>query len=35
MYKLYYAPGAASLAAHWLLIDMKLPFEAVRLDLQA
>ena len=35
MYKLYYAPGAASLAVHWMLIDMKLPFEAVRLDLGA
>ena len=35
MYKLYYAPGAASLAVHWMLIDMRAPFETVRLDLQA
>ena len=35
MYKLYYAPGAASLAVHWLLIDLGIPFEAVRLDLGA
>jgi len=33
MYKLYYAPGAASLAAHWMLIELGVPFEAVRLDL--
>jgi len=35
MYKLYYAPGAASLAAHWMLIELRVPFEAVRLDLAA
>ncbi len=35
MYKLYYAPGAASLAVHWMLIDMRVPFEAVRVDLAA
>jgi glutathione S-transferase len=35
MYKLYYAPGAASLAVHWMLIDLGVPFEAVRLDLGA
>jgi glutathione S-transferase len=35
MYKLYYAPGAASLAVHWLLIDLGVPFEAIRLDLGA
>lgn len=35
MYKLYYAPGAASLAVHWMLIELRVPFEAVRLDLAA
>jgi glutathione S-transferase len=35
MYKLYYAPGAASLAVHWMLIDLGAPLEAVRLDLGA
>jgi len=35
MYKLYYSPGAASFAAHWMLIDLGVPFEAVRLDLGA
>jgi glutathione S-transferase len=35
MYTLYYAPGAASLAVHWMLIDLGVPFEAVRLDLEA
>ena len=35
MYVLYYAPGAASLAVHWLLIELGVPFEARRLDLEA
>ncbi len=35
MYVLYYAPGAASLAVHWLLIELGVPFEARRLDLDA
>ena len=35
MYKLYYSPGAASFAAHWMLLDLGVPFEAVRLDLGA
>ena len=34
MYVLYYAPGAASLAVHWLLIELGVPFEARRLDLE-
>ena len=34
MYILYYAPGAASLAVHWLLIELGVPFEARRLDLE-
>lgn len=33
MYKLYYAPGAASLAVHWMLIELGVPFETIRLDL--
>ncbi len=32
MYRLYYIPGAASFAVHWLLIDMGVPHEVVRID---
>jgi glutathione S-transferase len=32
-YTLYYAPGAASFAVHWLLVALDADFEAVRLDL--
>jgi glutathione S-transferase len=35
MYTLYYAPGAASLVVHWLLIDLSLPHELVKLDMAA
>ena len=35
MYRLYYAPGAASLAAHWMLIDLGVPHELRKLDLGA
>lgn len=35
MYTLYYAPGAASMVIHWLLLDAGLEFEARRVDLQA
>ena len=35
MYQLYYAPGAASLAAHWMLIELAVPHELRRLDLGA
>jgi glutathione S-transferase len=35
MYVLYYSPGAASLAVHWLLIELDVPFEARRLDMEA
>jgi glutathione S-transferase len=35
MHTLYYAPGAVSLVVHWLLIELDLPHELRRLDLQA
>lgn len=35
MYTLYYAPGAASLAMHWLLLDLELPHTLVKLDIAA
>ncbi len=35
MYVLYYSPGSASFAVHWLLIELGVPFEARRLDLDA
>jgi glutathione S-transferase len=35
MYTLYYAPGAASLVVHWLLIEIGAPHELVKLDLAA
>ena len=35
MYTLYYAPGAASLVVHWVLIELDLPHELVKLDLDA
>ena len=34
-YTLYYAPGTASMAVHWALIEMGVPFKAVSLDLDA
>src|SRR5689334_12070859 len=34
-YLLYYAPGAASLAVHWMLIELGVGFRAERLDLTA
>ena len=34
-YKLYWSPGTASLAVHWLLIETGLPHELVRVDLDA
>jgi len=35
MYTLYYMPGAASFAVHWLLIEAGAPHELVRLDGEA
>ena len=35
MYTLHYAPGAASLAVHWMLIEIGEPHELKRLDLDA
>lgn len=35
MYVLYYSPGAASLAVHWMLLELGVPFEAVRTDIDA
>ncbi|PWY88953.1 glutathione S-transferase [Aspergillus heteromorphus CBS 117.55] len=32
-YTLYYAPGTASLAVHWLLIESNIPFSAIPVDL--
>ncbi len=34
MYKLYYSPGSASLAVHWMLIELKTPFELVLVDIE-
>lgn len=35
MYTLYYSPGAASLAVHWMLIELGVPFEAKRVSIDA
>ncbi|MDB5454518.1 MAG: Glutathione S-transferase domain [Caulobacter sp.] len=35
MYRLYYNPGAASLAVHWMLIEIGAPFELALLDFEA
>jgi len=35
MYSLYYAPGAASLVVHWLLIELGVEHEIKRLDLSS
>jgi len=35
MHTLYYAPGAASLLVHWLLIDRDVPHRIRRVDLDA
>ena len=33
MYKLYYSPSTASLAVHWMLIELRVPFELVLTDI--
>jgi glutathione S-transferase len=35
VYQLYFAPGAASFAVHWMLLELGVPFEARLLDLDA
>ncbi len=35
MYTLYFSPSSASLAVHWLLLEMDLPYELRRVDLQS
>ena len=35
MNRLYYAPGAASMLVHWLLIELDVPHELVRVDTAA
>jgi glutathione S-transferase len=34
LYKLFYAPGAASLAVHWMLVELGVEFELSRVDFQ-
>ncbi|CAE6733991.1 glutathione S-transferase family protein [Paraburkholderia aspalathi] len=34
-YRLYYSPGAASMAVHWMLIEMGIPFDAQLVDIDA
>ncbi|MFL9983712.1 glutathione S-transferase family protein [Paraburkholderia sediminicola] len=34
-YRLYYSPGAASMAVHWMLIEMGIPFDAHLVDIDA
>jgi len=34
-YILYYSPGAASLAVHWMLIEIGVPFELRLVDIDA
>ena len=35
MYTLYYSPGAASLAVHWMLIELGEPHELKKVDMEA
>ncbi|MGQ7934839.1 glutathione S-transferase family protein [Paraburkholderia sp. D1E] len=34
-YLLYYSPGAASMAVHWMMIEMGIPFDAHLVDIDA
>jgi glutathione S-transferase len=34
-YVLYYSPGAASMAVHWMLLEMGIPFDARLVDIDA
>jgi glutathione S-transferase len=34
-YLLYYSPGAASMAVHWMLIEARIPFDARLVDIDA
>jgi glutathione S-transferase len=34
-YRLYYSPGAASMAVHWMLIEMGIPFDVHLVDIDA
>lgn len=34
-YLLYYSPGAASMAVHWMLIEMNIPFDVHLVDIDA
>ncbi len=34
-YRLFYSPGTASLAVHWMLIELGVPFEAETVDIKA
>ena len=35
MYTLYYSPGSASLAVHWMLIELGVPFELELVDIKS
>jgi len=35
MYRLYWSPGAASLAVHWMLRELDVPFEIERADIDS
>ncbi|KAE8759095.1 glutathione S-transferase [Paraburkholderia madseniana] len=34
-YRLYYSPGAASMAVHWMMIEMGIPFDVHLVDIDA